>query len=467
MTLIGDSGARAGALVLCLAVAVAWPAPGGAQSVRTIELGLYAQRTAFDEATTLAFGTSPGLSADVGFFVWPNVALEAGAAFTWTHPAEPPRVGVDHIPLRVRATYHLPATEAFYPIVGVGYVRNAYGQAVEGSDGGLTGMLGMKTYFDDRFAFRADLHLDRVGTAFNSGDVVNGSIVSGHVNWSIRAGVSMDLGGGRVRDGDGDGVRDRDDLCPETIAGVGVDARGCRLDDDRDGVFDEDDVCPLTPPGVRVDGIGCRIDSDRDGVWDEDDTCPATPGGVAVDPAGCALDTDGDRVPDHLDQCRGTPPGVGVDTTGCRLDSDRDGVWDEDDQCPNTATGLEVDEVGCQILFEEEEVPLVLEGVTFETASAVLTDEARTILDGIAAALVANPDIRVLVSGHTDATGDRAYNMSLSQDRAESVVAYLAERGVGPARMEARGFGPDQPIDTNATAEGRQANRRVELSRIE
>lgn len=457
-------------LGLLAALSVLAPVPGAlaAQDPGTVEVGLFAQRTAFDESTTLAFGTSPGLGGHAGLFVWPNLVLEASAAYTWTHPAEPPRVGVSHVPLRLGARYQVPVTEAFHPFVGASFVRNGYADAVEGSDNGLGGVVGMKTYLDDRFAFRADLHVDRVSAPFNAGTLVSGTTVRSHTNWSLRAGISMDLGPGRSKDSDGDGVRDRDDLCPATIPGVAVDMTGCRLDEDGDGIFDEDDLCPLTPPGVAVDGTGCRLDGDRDRVFDEDDRCPATPAGVRVDPEGCAIDTDQDRVPDHVDECPGTPVGVAVGSTGCRVDSDDDGVWDEDDRCPNTAAGIEVDEQGCQILFvEEEEVPLILEGVTFETASAVLTPEARTVLDGIAAALVANPDIRVRVSGHTDATGERAYNLVLSQERAESVVRHLAEQGVRLDRMEAQGFGPDQPIATNATPDGRQANRRVELSRID
>ena len=455
-------------ILLALASGLGMGAPLAAQSTGTVEVGLFGQRTAFDEGTTLAFGTAPGIGGMAGVFVWPNLALEAGTSFTWTHPAEPPRVGVTWVPLRLQAVYHVPATETFYPFAGVGFVRNAYADAVEGSDNGLTALVGFKTYLDDRFAFRAGLHVDRVGSPFNEGDTVNGSAVSSHLNWNLRAGVSMDLGPGRSRDTDGDGVRDRADICPDTPTGVSGGATGCRLAGDADGVFDEDDRCPLTPPGVRVDDDGCRIDTDTDGVFDEDDRCPSTPVGVSVDGVGCALDTDRDTVADHLDRCPGTPLGATVDGAGCRVDSDRDGVWEDDDLCPGTAAGIEVDANGCQILFdEEEEVPLVLEGVTFETASAVLTEEARGILDGVAAALVANDDIRVRVNGHTDSTGDRAYNVTLSQQRAESVMAYLAEQGVAEDRMEARGFGPDQPVATNDTADGRQANRRVELERIE
>jgi outer membrane protein OmpA-like peptidoglycan-associated protein len=358
-------------------------------------------------------------------------------------------------------------TDDFYPLVGLGLVHNGYSGAVSGSDTGASGLLGLKTYFSERWAFRADVSLDMVSTAFNEGSDVNGTPVSGHLNWSFTGGVSMDIGPGRYRDADGDAVHDRADLCPETPTGVSVDEAGCRLDEDADRVWDEDDLCPLTPDGVAVDEVGCRVDADHDGVFDEDDACPATPAGVTVGTTGCPIDTDRDRVPDHLDECADTPFGVSVDGTGCRVDTDADGVWDEDDLCPGTATGTAVDPTGCAILFEEERAVLVLQGVNFGSWSSELNDEARAILNEVADALVANPDVRIRVNGHTDSTGTRGENVRLSQERADAVMDYLIERGVTPDRLEAQGFGPDMPIATNDTAEGRQENRRVELERID
>lgn len=454
-------------LGLLMLAAIAAPTWLSAQDRGTIEVAAFGQRTAFDQATTLTFGTAPGIGASLGVYPMRNLSLEVATSFTWTHPEAPPRVRVTWVPVRARAVYHLPVTETFYPMVGIGLVRNGYSDAIEGSDTGLGALLGFKTYVNDRVAFRSDVQLDLVGGPFNEGATVDGSVVTDHANWNLSAGMSIDLGRGRFRDTDGDGVRDRLDQCPATIPGVGVDAIGCRLDEDGDGVWDEDDLCPNTPPRVGVDRTGCRLDADGDRVFDEDDLCPGTPAGVGVDPTGCPLDSDQDRVPDYVDECPDTPLGVGVDAVGCRLDEDNDGVWDEDDLCPGTAPGIEVDVQGCQILFEEEEVVVVLDGVTFETSSAELTVEARGILDGIASALVANPEIRVRVSGHTDGTGSRDFNVTLSQNRAESVVSYLAANGVAEDRMEARGFGPDQPVATNATPEGRAQNRRVELERID
>ncbi len=270
----------------------------------------------------------------------------------------------------------------------------------------------------------------------------------------------------RPRDEDTDGVPDRFDACPATPGGVGVDASGCRLDGDGDGIFDEADRCPSTPFAVRVDDRGCRVDSDGDGVFDDDDACPGTVANVAVTVAGCRVDSDEDGVPEELDACAGTPAGVSVDPSGCRVDEDGDGVFDEDDRCAGTDAGVEVDRRGCPILFEDDSEAVLLEGVNFESGSAELTSNARTVLDLVAQALVGAPDVRVQVVGHTDSSGNPAFNTQLSQNRAESVVRFLVERGVGEDRLEALGMGPDEPIADNATPEGREVNRRVELRRL-
>lgn len=283
-------------------------------------------------------------------------------------------------------------------------------------------------------------------------------------------GIGLSLGpemfGRGPMDHDQDGVLDSDDLCPMTPYGTEVDTSGCRNDSDDDGVFDEIDECAGTPRGSRVDAAGCRTDQDGDGVFDGDDACPGTPAGSRVDMAGCRYDRDGDGVIDELDQCSDTPVGAVVDATGCRPDRDGDRVYDSVDACPNTAQGVEVDRRGCPILFEDDATELVLDGVTFETASDQLTPNAAVVLDRVAQALVGYPEVRVRVTGHTDSVGARDYNVTLSQGRAESVMRYLASKGVALERMEAVGHGPDLPIADNATADGRQRNRRVQLERI-
>ncbi|UCC83107.1 MAG: DUF11 domain-containing protein [Gemmatimonadota bacterium] len=244
-------------------------------------------------------------------------------------------------------------------------------------------------------------------------------------------------------------------------------------DTDRDGVIDELDLCQNTPPGDEVDTRGCTLPKDRDGdgVLDQFDACPGTPLGEQVDASGCPLpkDADGDGVIDSLDRCPGTPLGEPVDASGCPLprDGDGDGVLDSGDDCPDTPAGEEVNERGCPILFVAGATTLTLEGVNFEFDRSDLTPESLPILDRVAELLLANPAVRVEVAGHTDIRGSHAYNMWLSMARANSVRDYLIGRGVAAERMEASGYGPDEPIDTNDTAWGRANNRRVELRRIE
>jgi OOP family OmpA-OmpF porin len=236
-------------------------------------------------------------------------------------------------------------------------------------------------------------------------------------------------------------------------------------------VFDGLDQCPDTPAGTVVNEVGCTADSDGDGVVDGVDQCPDTPAGTTVDETGCAADSDGDGVVDDADQCPATPPGTVVNSRGCPdQDSDGDGVMDSQDLCPNTAPGQNVDTVGCPILFVVEQgvrQPLVLKGVQFRSGRSALTDESFAALDEVAASLLAHPEVRIEIGGHTDNTGRRSVNMRLSRERANAVKAYLARKGVDPGRMVAVGYGPDQPIASNDTPEGRAQNRRVELKVLE
>ena len=109
------------------------------------------------------------------------------------------------------------------------------------------------------------------------------------------------------------------------------------------------------------------------------------------------------------------------------------------------------------------EQSVVLRGVNFELNSAQLTVNAETILDGVAATLASSPGFNVELQGHTDSMGSDSYNMNLSQNRAKSVKNYLVNQGVESGRLTARGYGEEQPIASNDTAEGRAENRRVEL----
>lgn len=139
------------------------------------------------------------------------------------------------------------------------------------------------------------------------------------------------------------------------------------------------------------------------------------------------------------------------------LDSDGDGVLDDSDLCVDTAAGAVVADNGCVSSG-------VLQGVNFETGSAALSDQAVGTLDLVIAELRANPGLQISVQSHTDNQGSAANNMELSRQRAVTVVRYLADvGGIELARMSAVGFGESEPLQSNKTAQGRAANRRVEI----
>ena len=85
-------------------------------------------------------------------------------------------------------------------------------------------------------------------------------------------------------------------------------------------------------------------------------------------------------------------------------------------------------------------------------------------LDHVAYILKKNSNTSCLIEGHTDSTGQEAYNLDLSKKRANTVKNYLEGKGVAPSRLRVRGLGDTKPVATNETAKGRQENRRVELS---
>ncbi|MDZ4262741.1 MAG: OmpA family protein, partial [Pseudomonadota bacterium] len=210
---------------------------------------------------------------------------------------------------------------------------------------------------------------------------------------------------------------------------------------------------PVAAKAAPVDG-----DSDADGVKDSVDSCPNTPAGAKVDAKGCELDGDNDGVVDSRDSCPNTPAGAKVDAKGCELDGDNDGVVDSRDKCPDTQADARVDSKGCELA----EV-IVLKGVNFETGSAKLTEGSEEVLNDMAETLVKYPAMVVEVSGHTDNTGSAKLNNRLSQQRADSVVAYLVAKGVKSENLKAKGYGSNKPAADNATAAGRSVNRRVEL----
>lgn len=258
-----------------------------------------------------------------------------------------------------------------------------------------------------------------------------------------------------VEDKDEDGVEDKHDECPE-IFGL-KEFNGCP-DTDKDGIKDEDDACPEVA-GI-AEFMGCP-DTDNDGVKDEDDKCPEVAG--EKDNNGCPYDDkDKDGILDKEDDC---PEVAGPkENNGCPYpDTDGDGVLDKDDKCVKTPGTIANN--GCPEIKEEfkETLDLVFKNLEFVSGKSVIKTSSYKNLKDLATILNNNPSYNLKIDGHTDAVGSEESNQKLSEQRANAVKQYLIGNGVDSKRLIANGYGESQPVADNATAAGRQQNRRVEL----
>jgi len=189
-----------------------------------------------------------------------------------------------------------------------------------------------------------------------------------------------------------------------------------KIDTDGDGLTDGDEVNlyksdPLNP------------DSDGDGLKDGEEINM-----YKTDPL--KTDTDGGTVDDFTEINRGTNP----------LNPDDDVI--------------------------KMDVPIVLEGITFETGKADITPESEVVLQGALKTMQTYPDIIVEISGHTDDVGSASSNQTLSQRRADSVRFWLISKGINPDRIIAKGYGEEFPRVPNDSPEFRRMNRRIEFKRI-
>ena len=278
------------------------------------------------------------------------------------------------------------------------------------------------------------------------------------LNWQIPA---------APKDPDGDGIVGDSDKCPDQPEDKDgfEDADGCPdPDNDNDGIADSLDKCP-NAAGI-AENNGCPdVDSDKDGIVDRLDKCPNEAGIAELN--GCPdKDSDGDGIVDRLDKCPNEAEDKDnfQDADGCPdLDNDGDGFPDETDKCPNNPGVAETG--GCPKSKEITRGQLVLKGVNFESSKAVLLKGSYQVLDEVAESLREWPEINIEIQGHTDASGNAAKNLALSQERAETVRQYLIDKGISASRLTAIGYGQDKPIADNKTASGRGQNRRVEITR--
>jgi len=268
-----------------------------------------------------------------------------------------------------------------------------------------------------------------------------------------------------VKDTDGDGIIDSVDKCPQAAGPAenqGCPGKGAAGDEDGDGVVDGADKCPNE--AGPAENQGCPVkDRDGDGIDDASDKCPKEAGPAARQ--GCPVkDTDGDGVVDDRDAC---PSEAGlVELRGCAAkDTDADSVSDHLDNCPDEK-GVATNQ-GCppqqeQLVAIQKGKLEIKQAVFFATSKAIIQPRSFRMLDQVARVIRQHPEIeKIVIEGHSDNVGNAEANRKLSLARAQSVKDYLVKKGVEASRLEAKGYGPDRPLLSNATAKGRAANRRV------
>lgn len=460
---------------------VALPLLLGASTARADLLGRFALRgeagagamLSSYQRQTLGYNLAIQGGARVAFNLIDALAIQAGFA-SWYFPSSQGAGQQYHLALGPRIEPHLGRFTRVFLDGGLGF-------------GDTSGLLrfaveaGAGVEFDVSRPVALGVFARYAHLFASSGDFQSDSgVLAGGVCLSLRVpSHDGDLRSDSRGDHDGDGYLDADDLCPREPAGAHPDPlrHGCPLSDrDGDGIADRDDICPIQAAGATPDPArpGCpTTDTDHDGLADTADRCPDHPQGTTPDPErpGCPDgDDDNDHVRNHLDQCPTQHQGLHPDPArpGCPLsDRDNDNVPDAVDACPTEAGAPHPSprRNGCPGLVRVEYGQIrILRPVFFATNADRILPRSRPVLQAVADALSASPEIRRLsIEGHTDDVGDVNRNRQLSQRRADNVMAFLIQAGVEPTRIEAHGFGPDRPLIQSQTADARATNRRVEF----
>ena len=330
------------------------------------------------------------------------------------------------------------------PSVNIGGGYNFLGDA---SAGTVNGGLGLTFWFTEQVGLQFQSTYKH---SFDDNRTPNADIPT-HIQHF--AGITFKFGG---KDTDGDGIYDKDDACPE-VAGL-PEFKGCP-DTDKDGIQDSEDACPEEAGSKELNGCP---DNDGDGIINSEDACPDDKGTKMM--KGCP-DADGDGVADKDDKC---PTVAGAkENAGCPWpDTDGDGVADKDDKCPTVAGTVANN--GCPEVSDDaiKKLNAYAKTILFDTGKFSFQKQTFPVLEAITAILKEYPTAKFSIEGHTDNVGKADFNQKLSDGRANAVKQYLIDNGIDPFRLTSKGFGMDNPIDTNKTAKGRANNRRVEVKLV-
>jgi outer membrane protein OmpA-like peptidoglycan-associated protein len=348
-------------------------------------------------------------------------------------PAEGPEaITVYYIPLRARLLLNIPAGTHTDLLLGGGYVHSEYRHDADFNDDGATAFAGLRLGLRGLPSIRLGSYLDYVPTPANgAGD---------NVNWGLQVGLSWLFGRNAPKwEGEGGGQ-------PAQLS---------------DSALAADSLAALRVADSLRLARTAAADSSR--AQAARDSLAATAKADSLRAAQAELARRQQAMRDSL-------------TTAARNDSIRtvalrDSLRLTRDRARMAALRDSLARVALRdslrALTAAKNTRVTLRGVNFEINKAVLLAESRDILGDVAQSLVANTDVTVEVAGHTDNTGPRALNDSLSLARAESVKAFLIEHGVEADRMTVQGYAWDQPVASNKTASGRAQNRRVELRRTD
>jgi outer membrane protein OmpA-like peptidoglycan-associated protein len=238
-----------------------------------------------------------------------------------------------------------------------------------------------------------------------------------------------------------------------------------KFDTDQDGLSDGVEISKYNTDPLRVDTDGeglsdgdevsrshtdpLKIDSDGDGLTDFDEVNT-----YHSDPANPDTDTDGIIDGEEILKYKTDPT---------KADTDAGGLIDGAEIIRGTDPVNPYDDMMMGRIKLQKGSRTVLEGIEFEQASAKLAPKSEETLRRVYDALSGSPGTNAIIAGYTDNVGDRKSNLRLSEHRAEAVRQWLVAKGIASERLEVRGYGDTDPIDSNANARGRAHNRRIEL----